>query len=71
MNDFPTAVKTSYYEELLLVGTQLGRVCIYDYFSLEMADYQLLHPSPVLQLSLVEEYKEERGEAVGGGDSRS
>lgn len=60
----------SSYENLLVVGTQLGRVDIWDYFNPVLRDYQIIHSSEVLGLELVHDYKESRisGDLIYAGD---
>ena len=60
----------SNYEDLLIVGTQLGRIDVWDYFNPVLKDYQIVHSSEVLALELVHEYKENRlgGDLVYAAD---
>lgn len=55
----------SYFEDLVIIGTQLGRIDIYDYFSPVLKDYQIVHSSEVLAIDLVNEFKEDRLSSVG------
>lgn len=60
LNDFPTSFDVSYYEDMLIVGTQNGRVDILDYFTGKVIDYQILHSSKVRAVELVHKPKEKK-----------
>lgn len=65
MTDFPVSLKVSYFEEVVVVGTQLGRVDIYDYFDASLLDYQVVHSSPVMAIELDHRHKDGREAGVG------
>jgi hypothetical protein len=64
LNDFPVSLKISYYEEVLVIGTQLGRIDVYDYFNPTLLDYQIIHSSPVLAIELEHKHKDGRDKGV-------
>jgi hypothetical protein len=64
LNDFPTSLKISYYDEVIVIGTQLGRMNIHDYFGLELLDYQIVHSSAVVGIELDHQYKDNRDAGV-------
>lgn len=64
LNDFPVCLKISYYDEVILIGTQLGRLDVYDYFNPALLDYHILHSSPLISLALEHKFKDGREKGV-------
>lgn len=67
MNDIPTSIALSYYEDLLFVGSQSGRIDVLDYYDGKIKDYQMIHSSEVVCIKLRHEMKESRLGTVGFG----